>query len=59
VWAWRRGERTLVVVNLSDHEAALDVGDGRVLIGTDRKRVGEKLSGRLELGPWEGVVAEL
>ena len=36
VWAWRRGERTLVVVNLSDRDAALDVGDGRVLIGTER-----------------------
>jgi alpha-glucosidase len=58
VWAWRRGERTLVVVNLSDREATLDVKAGRVLISTDRTRVGEKLSRRLELGPWEGVIAE-
>jgi alpha-glucosidase len=58
VWAWRRGQRTLVVVNLSDRAAAFEVGDGRVLISTDRTRVGEKLSGRLELGPWEGVIAE-
>jgi alpha-glucosidase len=58
VWAWRRGEHTLVVVNLSDREAALDVKHARVLISTDRRRVGEKLSGRLALGAWEGVIAE-
>jgi alpha-glucosidase len=58
VWAWRRGKRTLVVVNLSDREATLDVNAGRVLISTDRTRVGEKLSSRFELGSWEGVIAE-
>jgi alpha-glucosidase len=59
VGAWRRGKRTLVVVNLSDREAALDVKHARVLISTDRRRVGEKLSGRLALGAWEGVISEL
>ncbi len=47
VWAWRRGERTLVVVNLSDDAATVDVGDGRILLGTTPTRVGEKVSGPL------------
>lgn len=55
VWAWRRGERTLVALNLSPDQAAL-AADGQVLIGTDRTRDGTGVSGSLELKPWEGVV---
>jgi alpha-glucosidase len=58
VWAWRRGEGTLVVVNLSDEPAELDVADARILLGTEPTRVGEKLVGSLGLGPWEAVIAE-
>jgi alpha-glucosidase len=49
VWAWRRGEGTVVAVNLSHEEAALDF-PGRVLLST---------AGRAEpgsLGAWEGVI---
>ena len=58
-WAWRRGEHAMVAVNLSDREVALDARGGRVLLGTDHARVGEKLSGPLRLGPWEAVIAEI
>jgi alpha-glucosidase len=52
-WVWRRGEGTLVALNLSD--APVEVGArGTLLIGTDRSR--ESFDGRL--GPWEGVVLD-
>jgi alpha-glucosidase len=56
-WAWRRGERTLVAVNLSRGETAVRV-DGKVTIGTRRERDGEQVAGVLELGPWEGAVVQ-
>ena len=56
VWAWRRGEATLVAVNHGDEPASLEVGDATVLIGTDRDRDGERASGALALAPWEAVV---
>ncbi len=55
VWAWRRGAETMVAVNLSSDHAAL-AADGQVLIGTDRARNGTRVSSRLELTPWEGVI---
>ena len=56
LWAWRRGERTLVAVNLSDEAVMLDGVDGRIRLGTRRAREGDDVRGRLELEPWEGVV---
>jgi alpha-glucosidase len=57
VWAWRRGETTTVVLNMSDDPTVLDGIEGRVRIATDRARDGERLSGVLEMKAWEGVVA--
>ena len=57
VWAFRRGGGALVAVNLGDEPAHLDGVDGAVVLGTDRARDGEPLSGRLELRPREAVVA--
>jgi alpha-glucosidase len=57
LWAWRRGDRTTVVVNLSDQGARLDGLDGRIRICTDRSRDGEPFGDSLEVGPWEGTVA--
>jgi alpha-glucosidase len=57
VWAWRRGEGTVVAVNLSDAPAPVEGVQGRVRLGTRREREGEEFEGRLDLGPWEGVVA--
>jgi alpha-glucosidase len=56
LWAWRRGEGTLVAVNLSDEAAALEGVEGRVRLATVREREGDEVGGRLELAPWEGVV---
>jgi alpha-glucosidase len=56
VWAWRRGERIVVAVNLSGEAASLPLGPATIEIGTDRARDGETVEGDLDLGPWEGVV---
>ena len=57
-WAWRRGERTGVALNLGDGPA--DIGlTGTVLVGTRRERDGEHVDGTLTLEPGEGVVLEL
>ena len=47
VWAWRRGSRFVVVLNLSESDADLDDVTGRISIATDRARDGEALSGAL------------
>jgi alpha-glucosidase len=58
-WAWRRGERFAVALNLSDAEATVDGLAGRVAVATDRARDGEEVGGALRLGAHEGVVVEL
>jgi alpha-glucosidase len=58
-WAYRRGERHAVALNLADAPAEVDGLAGVVLIATDRARDGEHVSGTLALGPWEGAVLEL
>jgi alpha-glucosidase len=59
VWVWQRGESVLVALNFSHEDAQIESVDGAVVIGTDRSRDGEQVSGSLELGPWEGVVIKL
>ncbi len=56
VWAWGRGDRTVVAVNLSDEPSTLDLGAGSVLVGTRRDRDGEPVRGAMRLEPWEGLV---
>jgi alpha-glucosidase len=56
VWAWRRGDSAVVAVNLSDRPTALRGVEGTIRIDTERGREGERVSGRLELRPWQGVV---
>ncbi|HYV01985.1 MAG TPA: DUF3459 domain-containing protein, partial [Actinomycetota bacterium] len=59
-WAWQRGDRHVVAVNLSDRAVSLEMpGDGKVVVGTDPYRTGERLDGELRLGPWEGVMLSL
>jgi alpha-glucosidase len=57
-WAWRRGERFAVALNLSDGDVTIDGVAGRVEIGTDRGRDGATVGDGLRLGPYEGVVVE-
>jgi alpha-glucosidase len=55
-WAFRRGERAAVALNLSGARASVAGVRGRIAIATDRARDGEAVDDRVELGPWEGVV---
>ena len=59
VWAWHRGQRFAVVLNMSDDQAMLEGIHGHIRIGTDRGRDGEVLAGTLTLQGWEGIVVEL
>ncbi len=59
VWAWRRGERTAVALDLSDRPAEVPVGPATVLIATRGGRAGEVAVDRIRLDPWEGVVLEV
>ena len=52
-WVWRRGEGTIVALNLSDAPVEVDAR-GMLLIGTDRRR--KSFDGRL--GPWEAVILD-
>ena len=58
-WAYRRGERHAVALNLCDDPNTVTGLAGVVLAGTDRERDGERVSGALDLRPWEAVVVEL
>ena len=58
VWAWRRGDSVLVVLNMSETSADLEGIWGRIVIGTMRTRDGETVNGVLRLGQWEGLVIE-
>ncbi len=59
VWAWRRGDDVVVVLNMNDHGVTLQGTRGHIRIGTDRARDGESLDGPLTLRDWEGVVIEV
>jgi hypothetical protein len=51
----------VVAVNLSDEAVSLETPvEGKVLVGTDPERTGERLDGgEVQLDPWEGVVLSL
>ncbi len=57
-WAWRRGERFAVALNMSGAEFEVDVPAGRVAVATDRARDGESVTA-LRLAPHQGVVVDL
>ena len=59
LWAWQRGERVIVTLNLGDDPARLDTANGIVRIGTQRERDGERVEGSLTLGPREGAIVWL
>ncbi len=57
LWAWRRGERTIVAMNCSDDAVDVpDIGPGNVRISTIRLRDGERVDGALHLAPWEAAI---
>jgi hypothetical protein len=50
----------VVALNLSDEAASLETADeGKVVMGTDPDRAGERIDGQFRLGPWEGAVLSL
>ncbi len=57
-WAWDRGDRMVVALNLSDGAGVVDGVTGRVRIGSDRTRDGERVDGTVHLQGWEAVVVE-
>jgi alpha-glucosidase len=57
-WAWRRGESTVVAVNLGSSAAEIEA-HGRVTLSTGRDRDGEPVRERLRLDPAEGAVVQL
>jgi alpha-glucosidase len=56
VWAWDRGNGTVVACNMTD--GAVDVAGvtGVVRISTDRARDGARVAGTLRLAPWEAAI---
>ena len=58
-WAYRRGDGTIVALNLSDAPVTVDGVMGTVLVGTDRDRHGGTCEGRVDLAAWEGVVVHV
>ena len=61
MWAWRRGDTTVVALNLGDEPAtvALDGLRGTIRFGTHPGRHGESCDGSVALRAWEGVVVAL
>ena len=57
-WAWSRGDRIVVMVGMSAGEGILEGVSGAVLLGSDRRRDGERVDGTLRVRGWEGVVVE-
>ena len=58
VWAWRRGTRHVVAVNLGDAARTLSNLTGRIAIATDRARDRDAITGSLRVQPWEALVIE-
>jgi alpha-glucosidase len=59
LWAWRRGERVVVALNLSEKPEQVADVTGLLRIGTHRDRDGERVDGILHLRAWEGVIVWL
>jgi alpha-glucosidase len=55
-WAFRRGDRALVALNLGSERVSVEGATGTVAVGTSRARDGEDVDGAVALGPYEGAV---
>jgi len=55
-WAFGRGARATIVLNLSDAAIRVTGPEGAIQVGTNRARDGERVAGTLQLHPWEGAV---
>ncbi len=59
VFAYRRGERVAVALNLGRSDAVVEGLTGTVYVGTERSRDGERVDGELRLPAGHGVVVRL
>jgi alpha-glucosidase len=57
-WVFGRGDSVTVALNMSEDPAGLHGIEGDVAASTAPERVGNRSSGRLALGAWEGIVVE-
>ena len=57
-WAWRRGGRVVIALNLGDREVELLDIHGAIALATSRSHEGDLVSGRLVLPPSSGVIVE-
>jgi len=55
-WVFRRGDATLVALNMGDGERSIAGIEGSVLISTDREHDANCVEGELALGRWEAAV---
>jgi alpha-glucosidase len=58
-WAWRRGDRVLVALNLSDTDQTVASPRGRIRLCTDRSRDEAPVAGQLDLPAWSGAIVWL
>ncbi len=58
VWAWTRGDRHVVALNMSTEELVLDDLPGTIQLATDRARDLEVVGGALHLAAFEGMILE-
>ncbi len=57
LWAWQRGDRTVVAMNCSDEAVDVpDAGAGTIRMSTIRARDNERVGGSLHLEPWEAAI---
>ena len=56
-WAWRRGERVTVALNMSARDLVVEGVDGTIVVSS-HGRAGDPVGGAVELEPWGGVVVE-
>ena len=57
-WAWARGERTTVLLNMSEADATFALA-GTVTVSTDPGLEGTAVEGPLTLSAWSGAVVTL
>ena len=58
-WAWRRGDGTVVVANMTEGPGVVEPVTGTVRLATRRARTGSSVTGALTLEGWEAVVVAL
>jgi alpha-glucosidase len=57
-WAFARGDRTTVLLNLSDETQSFGGVHGTITLGTTVPLEGTVVQGTMELAPWSGAVLE-